>query len=339
MDLKSEQGQAILTELLRWADVVTVNATEKQLTGIGLEPERLKQVNPKLILCQLDCYGGPRTGPRSNYPGYDDLAQASTGIMARFGGGLNTPEEHAHFGTIDVLAGFCGVFAIGAALIQRSKTGKGDVARCSLAAAGQLIQSPFMYSIRDRDAYDEPSGRAVRGWGPLYHAYPASDGWFFLATTENNLRSLVVVTGLNTLDEMNPEEQIHALSHYFQQRTRAENVKLLRSAGLGAQSLQKMQAVSDTHKHIESDNTLDLFGPTLAFVRHDHHPSGRWVDLVAPNAIRPTRATITIPSPMPQPGSDSRTVLERIGYRETQISALIEAGLVAEYWSQVYLPE
>ncbi len=100
--------------------------------------------------CHLDAFGGPRVGPRSDYPGYDDLVQASTGIMARFGGSLSTVEEHAHVGTIDVLAGLCGAFATSLALWRRERTGKGEMARASLAAAGQWLQVRFMYDFEGR---------------------------------------------------------------------------------------------------------------------------------------------------------------------------------------------
>ena len=52
-------------------------------------------LNPDVIFCKLDCFSGPRPGPRSDYVGYDDLVQAATGIMLRFGGSMDTPEEHA----------------------------------------------------------------------------------------------------------------------------------------------------------------------------------------------------------------------------------------------------
>jgi len=55
---------------------------------------------------------------------YDDLTQATTGIMARFGGSLEHAEEHAHIGTVDVVTGFAGVFATCLALLRRSRTGE-----------------------------------------------------------------------------------------------------------------------------------------------------------------------------------------------------------------------
>jgi crotonobetainyl-CoA:carnitine CoA-transferase CaiB-like acyl-CoA transferase len=173
-NLKSPGGREILDRLLGRVDLVTINALDSQLEPLGLDPARLKAINPDLILCQLDAFGGPRRGPRSNYPGYDDLAQASTGVMARFGGGLETPEEHAHFGTIDVLAGFSTALAAAVALVKRARGGGGDVARSSLAAAGQLIQLPFMVDYEGRAPFDEPSGREVKGAHALYRCYEAS---------------------------------------------------------------------------------------------------------------------------------------------------------------------
>ena len=339
LNLKSEPGREALDRLLRWADLVTANATDAQLAGLGLAPERLEAINPRLILCQLDCYGGPRRGARSDHPGYDDLAQASTGVMARFGGGLETPEEHAHFGTIDVLGGFCGVLAIGAALVQRARKGRGDVARCSLCAAGQLIQAPFMFDYEGAPAPDEPSGREVKGWGPLYRAYEASDGWLFLAARADRRADLEEIDGLDGFAGKTGEALEAQLAHRIAKRPIAHWLQVLRSADIGVQRLDKMQAVRDAHLTPESTGAPDLAGPTFAFVRHDRHPSGRWVDLVAPNAIRPSEATIRIPGPMPKPGAQSREILSELGFTAEEIEKMMAAGEASDSWCEKYLPE
>ena len=113
----------------------------------------------------------------------------------------------------------------------------------------------------------------------------------------------------------------------------------LRAADIGAQRLNKLQAVRDAHLARESEGAPDLAGPTFAFVRHDRHPSGRFVDLVAPNAIRPTEAAITVPGPMPKPGTHSREILREIGLTAEEIEAMIADGQVAEQWCDKYLPE
>ena len=133
LNLRTEEGQEALARLIAEADAVTMNGTDQQRDHLGLHPERLAEINPRLILVQLDAFGGVMRGPKSDHLGYDDLAQAATGVMLRFGGGMATPEEHAHFGTIDVLTGFCACVALGAALLKRSRTGEGGIARADVA--------------------------------------------------------------------------------------------------------------------------------------------------------------------------------------------------------------
>ena len=95
---------------------------------------------------RFDAWGGPcGQGPYSEFCGYDDNIQAGIGIMSRFGGGLKESEEHAHIGTIDVIAGVAAAFSLLLALVYRKKKGRTVTARTSLASAGQYLQYCFMF--------------------------------------------------------------------------------------------------------------------------------------------------------------------------------------------------
>ncbi len=201
-NIKKGAGKEIFQRLIQWSDVIIFNGLDRQLKPLGLDAASLKAINPNTILCQLDAWGGPLKGPRSNYVGYDDLVQASTDIMARFGGSINTPEEHAHLGTIDVLTGFSAAFAAAAALYKHKRTGQTDIARTSLSATDQLLQIPFMYDFEGREPFNEPSGRHVLGDGPLYRCYEVADGWFFLAvekTAQHRLERIEELKDSSTL--------------------------------------------------------------------------------------------------------------------------------------------
>jgi crotonobetainyl-CoA:carnitine CoA-transferase CaiB-like acyl-CoA transferase len=334
-NLKTDEGQEILSRLLTEVDVVTLNGVERQLPGLGLDSERLQVINPKLVLCLFDAWSGPTPGSRSNYPGYDDLVQASTGVMARFGGSLDTPEEHAHLGTIDVLGGFAAALAISMALYQ----GEGGNARASLAAAGQLIQLPFMIDYEGRPPFDEPAGRSVKGWGPLYHCYEASDGWFFFAIEQQAFTRLAQLSGMEVIVGLDGAELQQAMSECFRRQNLAHWANLLQGIDAGFAPLATLQALRENNLKVESEGVPDLCDSTYSFIRHDQHPSGRSVDIVAPNAIRPQSARITMPFPARKYGSDSRVLLAEIGYSAEEIDNLIHQDVVAESWSEDYLPE
>lgn len=81
--------------------------------------------------------------------------------MTRFGGSMDTPEEHAHVGTIDVMCGFGGSRGIAAALYQKLKTGRTGRPRTSLSALSILAQMPFCYDYARLGLFEEPAGRFV----------------------------------------------------------------------------------------------------------------------------------------------------------------------------------
>ncbi|NOD36916.1 MULTISPECIES: CoA transferase [unclassified Ruegeria] len=339
LNLRSEDGQVALRKLIKRSDVVTMNGTDEQRDALGLGETQLAAINPRLILVQLDAFGGPARGPKSDHLGYDDLAQAATGVMVRFGGGMQTPEEHAHFGTIDVLTGFCACVALGAALLRLEKTGKGGIARAALAGAGNLIQAQLMYDFDGRAPFDEPSGREALGWGPFYHCYRAADDWMFFAAPSEERGALMRVPELADLAKIPEEEMVAALSDRFAIHDAAHWAQAFAGSSATAMPLGSLHETRDAVLQPESEGQIDLAGNTFSVIRHDQHPMGRWCDLVAPNAVRPARAAIAIPGPMPKYGSDTRRILNEIGFSGDQIKAMITAGTASESWSEKYLPE
>ena len=339
LNLKTSKGQEILSKLIAETDIITMNGTDQQRESLGLSEQRIQDINSNAILVQLDALGGPSIGPKSNYLGYDDLAQAATGVMVRFGGSLNTPEEHAHFGTIDVLTGYCACIALGAAMYQSKQTGKTGIARTSLSAAGNMIQAYFMYDFENRPPFDEPSGRSALGWGPFYHCYQTKDQWVFFASPTEGKTRLSHLPEFADIDTINEDTLIDELSKRFSKLS----YKYLSSAFEGTSSamipLGSLHKTRDDALTLESEGNIDLEQSTFCVIRHDSHPMGRWVDLVAPNAVRSKKSKIQIPSPAPKYGADTKEILKNLGYNSQQIDEMISAKIVGLKWGDNYLPE
>jgi crotonobetainyl-CoA:carnitine CoA-transferase CaiB-like acyl-CoA transferase len=338
LDLKTTDGQEVLKRLLTDIDIVTVNASDAQLQRLGLSIEQLHAINPELILCQFDAYGGPKVGPRSNHLGYDDLVQATTGIMSRFGGSMDTPEEHAHFGTIDVLGGYCGAQAIALALVKRANGFGGSLARSSLIAAGQLIQAPFMYDYTNREAFNEPSGRYIKGKDALYRCYQANNGWFFLALDKarqlDDFTKLVALK-LDLSDNQQSEKQLENL---FATQSLAHWQELFESKDIGCQPLATMDQLR-VQNLMDADKADLANQNSVAFIRHHNHPCGYTVDLIAPNAIRLQYAAVELPCPMVKYGENSQEILEQLQFTAQEIDAMLQSGVTATSWSKHYLPK
>jgi crotonobetainyl-CoA:carnitine CoA-transferase CaiB-like acyl-CoA transferase len=123
VDFRTKDGQEIIRELARRADILVENYITGALARYGLDYESLRAVNPRLIYCSVSGYG--RTGSLAARPGYDFIIQAESGLMSINGEPTGTPQK---FGVAisDLLAGTYATQAILAALYARERTGAGQ---------------------------------------------------------------------------------------------------------------------------------------------------------------------------------------------------------------------
>jgi crotonobetainyl-CoA:carnitine CoA-transferase CaiB-like acyl-CoA transferase len=335
VDLNVPDGREVFNRLVRSVDVIVMNAPDRQLAPLGLDEASLQAVNPGVIFCQLDCFGGPRRGPQTDYLGYDDLIQAATGIMVRFGGSMETPEEHAHVGTIDVMCGFAAALGVGAALYRKARTGEASRARTSLAALGGLVQIPFCYDYPGRAPFTEPSGRDALGYDDLSRLYRAADGWLYLAASEAELSKLEAVEGLQGLGAA--ADHAEFLSAAFATAPAETWQSRLCAADVSAAALNNIDTLRPRYSR-PADDRPGTDNGSYSFSVYARHPSGHCVTQLDPLAIRPRHAPIRAQGPAEKFGTSTRRVLSKLGYSDVQIEALIECKAINDSWSKEYLP-
>jgi crotonobetainyl-CoA:carnitine CoA-transferase CaiB-like acyl-CoA transferase len=132
LDLKADADREVLTEMLRRADVLLENFRPGTLARLGFGTEVLAGLNPRLVTLSISGFG--HDGPEGGRAGYDQIAQGEGGLMSLTG---PAPDEPQKVGVPigDLLAGMYGAYGVLAALLERERTGRGQVVRTSLLAA------------------------------------------------------------------------------------------------------------------------------------------------------------------------------------------------------------
>ena len=129
LDLKQREHVEVFHRLARTADVVLENNRPGVATRLGVDYETLSEVNPRLVYASISGFG--QTGPYSQRPGYDLMAQGLSGVMSVTGEPDGNPVK-CGIPIGDLSAGlFCAV-AILSALHARERTGRGQYIDTSL---------------------------------------------------------------------------------------------------------------------------------------------------------------------------------------------------------------
>ncbi|WP_448611549.1 CaiB/BaiF CoA transferase family protein [Geodermatophilus sp. URMC 60] len=132
LDLKDDGDKELLRELVRRADVLLENFRPGTLARLGFGTDALAELNPRLVTLAISGFG--HDGPEGGRAGYDQIAQGEGGLMSLTGPGPEDPQK-VGVPISDLLAGMYGAYGVLAALLERQRTGRGQVVRTSLLAA------------------------------------------------------------------------------------------------------------------------------------------------------------------------------------------------------------
>lgn len=131
LDQKVESDRAVFDDLIRGADVYIQNFRPGIAERLGAGEARLRELNPRLIYCAISGFGA--TGPASQRPAYDTVAQAASGFL----GLLVNPADPRVAGPAiaDAMTGYYAAFGILGALFERASSGRGRSVEVSMIEA------------------------------------------------------------------------------------------------------------------------------------------------------------------------------------------------------------
>jgi len=133
LDLKTDEGAAVLRKLITTADVFIQNFRTGVIDRMGFGEETVRALSPDIIYVSISGFG--ETGPFAQKPVYDPLIQALSGLASIQGGSDEERPRLVRTIVPDKLTGVVAAQAITAALLARERTGKGQHVRLSMLDA------------------------------------------------------------------------------------------------------------------------------------------------------------------------------------------------------------
>lgn len=323
LNLKSPDGMSILRSLLAKADVLVQNLAPGSTEKMGLSYEALKDEFPQLIVCDISGYG--ENGPYTTKKAYDLLIQSEAGFLS-ITGTPDTPSK-AGISIADIAAGIYAYNSILAALLHRHRTNQGERIEISmLEALSEWMGFPLYYSYKGA----QPPPRAGASHAAIYPYGPfqAGDGNSVILGLQNErewatfCNEVIQKPALiedsrfisNTLRSQN-RDALQALIHeQFATLTIDQVIDRLEKAGIAN---GRMNDMSDLWQH-----------PQL-------QARQRWLEVGSPAGPLPALLPPGVHSgfdyrmdPVPELGQHTDTLLQELGYDNTEIGRLRNEGAV-----------
>lgn len=324
IDLKSSEGQAVLKDLIKDADILIENYRQGAVEAFGVGYEEVKQFNERLIYCSISGFG--RSGPYSSKGGFDLVAQGMSGLMSITGESADRPPVKVGAPVTDITAGVLGAMGILGALFKRGKTGKGQLVDTSLFEAG--IMHTFWQSSIYFGSGEIP--KAMGSAHPLmapYQAFKTKDGWINVGSANQGLweKLLVVLGAEKVLSEekfSDPNRRLENLSEleelltdFFGREKTEVWIEKLEAAGIPAGPVLNIEEMSLDPQTIARRMVREVgnHGETYKVIGHP---------------VKYSDYDTQIELSAPKLGEHTREIMAEIGYNEKKINLLLEKGSV-----------
>ena len=324
LDLKQPAARAALLTLAATADVFVHSMRAQAIARLGLDYAAVQAANPKIVYANL--YGFARGGPYRDYPAYDDILQAASGLVdlqGRLSGGAPT-----YMATVvaDKVAGLTGAYAILAALFARERGGMGQELEIPMF---ETLVSFTMIEHLGGSLFDPALGDPVypRVTSEARRPYVTADGHIgVMIYNDKQWRAFFHAIG-------DPDWSRDPM--FATMRSRSENITtcLAQVAGVLVQ-----RSTADWLALFRAAHLPAMAIATTADLLHDPHlcETGFWQTReTEAGPLRfpgiPTYFSATpgaIGDPGPALGADSRAVLAEAGFDAARIDALIASGAV-----------
>ncbi len=192
INLKTDEGRESLLRLVAQADVLTENFRPGTMQSLGLGPEQLLELNPRLIYCSITGYGS--RGPLADRGGFDLILQAFCGLIS-VTGEPGRPPVKPGISIADVNAGILAAMGVLGAYVHVLRTGRGQHVETSLLQAS--MQQLYWYAALFFSGQPVPQrlGTAHPVAAP-YQTYGCADGEIALGgANESNWLRITEVVG------------------------------------------------------------------------------------------------------------------------------------------------
>ena len=326
LDLRSAQGVEVVGRLVAGADVLIENFRVGTMERIGLGWDSLAERNRRLVYCQITGFG--RTGPLAEHGGFDLIAQGYSGLMSVTGEGVGREPVKVGAPVTDITAGILAAFGVTAALLDRERTGKGQLVDTSLLEAG-IMQTFWQSAIALASGVSPgPMGSAHPLAAP-YQAFRTADGWVNVgASNEATWTRLTEALGApelradgrfstNAARMHHLAELVDVLTPLLATRTTDEWVATLEEASVPAGPVASVGEMLEHEQTRFREMVIDVAHSRLGSVRSLGSP----VKMSASDATGPRIGA-------PQLGEHTREVLAEVGCSESEVERMLEAGFV-----------
>ena len=326
LNMKKPEGKELFKEMVKKADVVLENYRPGTMDKLGLGYDVLKEVNPGIVYAAVSGFG--RTGPYSRRAGYDIIGQAMGGLMSTTGwpGGQPT-RTGTPMG--DVLGGLNVTIGILAALINKAKTGEGELVDVSLvdAVVSSMTNINMIYLATGR--IPERIGNRYESTYP-YDSFRTKDGSVIIGAGNDKLYD--ILCDVMQMPELKTDPRFLAvkdrvanhvamkdiIEKWTMEKTIDEVADALNSAGVPASPINTIDRVV-ADKHIGGVHNM--------FPEMDHPVAGKVK--VTNNPLKFGHKQAFPRTPAPTLGQDNEEVYGKfLGKDEATIKTLKENGVI-----------